>query len=281
MIEKNNLELEQFNSLNTVKELLEDMLLHYEGFFVTKSDKRILEEYRQDIISILGERKDWTDAKKLEYRITKYDTGTKERDIIMKVKDHAEYRKTHNDIRYKIDDIFLSSEELVPLIKAQIANDFTFYKNKEIFHSYLEQLDAGSNLSAKQIVVLERSIRDVKKRESDKKAGIIYFNPSSTDFGDNTERRIIHYALGRGKIDRPITEQDLKDFKDAYMRGFEPYTCNKLRNDFKNTMRPNSQYLFTYLAALDAIEVYLKKIDFDKHDVYGLVKAVPKIIESH
>jgi len=198
--------------------------------------------------------------------------------ILNRIVKHAEQYKKSGVVRYRIQDDYMTSNEIKEAIKKYLDSKFLNKSDSKFLVSVFHFLDEH-NLSAKQTIFIENLFDIVDEKTKKEKSGIIYFNPTGDLEIYTMGNRVINYALGRGRIPNIVSGEDVIEAKDKYLREGEA-GLDKLRERLRIEMAGkkglNNRIFSKYESVIKLLEKYMAVINLDSYVIDGLKCAIPK-----
>ena len=249
------------------------------GQKTTKIDKAELEGILKEYEGCFLHRKD----KEFIFNLT-IGTGIcyeKEKKILDKITVHAEYNKEDGEVRYQLNERFLTPEEL----RDEVQSVLTSKTSEQITSKHMDFLRSvlnsslTYNLSARQIVALEDVLEKATEKKEEVEKGVInlFERPKRIDPRYKAANGIINYILERGANLKGVSLEDIFNVQEMVINGevdlrtLEPGITRELEKT--KTRKRYIPYLSLTLRSLDD---YLRNIDPNKHDLENPYKAIPK-----
>ncbi len=209
-----------------------------------------------------------------------YRFSDKDKKIIDRIVEHAKQYRESGIVKYRIQDCYMTSQEVKEAIKIYLDSKFLNRSDFRFLGSTFSYLDKY-NLSAKQIIIIEKIFDKVDERTEREGAGIIYFDltgdPEINDMGN----RLINCALGRGRNPDAVCGGDVIEAKDKYFckgeAGLDELR-ERLRIEMKGKGRTDRRIFSQYEPVIKLLERYMAAINPDSYFIDGLKCAIPKDI---
>jgi len=94
------------------------------------------------------------------YEMTPFSLNENEKKIFDRVVNHATYHKSNGEIKYQLNGDYLNKEEVLNILKEKLKTHKHLPAVRSYFLSFAEQIGNGNNLSAKQILIIERVLKN-------------------------------------------------------------------------------------------------------------------------
>lgn len=265
--------------------------------------ENLLDEFRDHFIT----EEDWNYIRGLIGNINKIEKlaprgfPIEESPVLQKIIEHVNYNLNRQEIEYEILGAFCNAEKVKNIIsRCKTQTDLSRYMHdKDYTHldAIASHLSEGENLSARQVVEMERIFTKAKERKANESKGVIYFDPSGFSKGSNHHSLymatiyLINFGLSRGFGARlgkgrtslnNVSGEDVLRFRKRYYdpkEGLAGFTEDFRQHKQIKIRHVSSRPFERYVQAIKKLEQYLAKINPERDIVKGLEYAVPKDVK--
>lgn len=251
-----------------------------EIYFVHRKDIQFIEELLKQIDSHYEEevRKVNTGIIR-EEEVVPYNISSGDRKIIDRIVEHAQQYKEFGKVKYRIQDQYMAPSEVENEIKEYYPSKFLNKNDVDFLNSILSNLNKHYNLSAKQIIHVERIFDTVDERKEKEKAGVICFDPTNDPKIYDMGKRLINCAIGRRMVSNAVSGEDVIEAKEKYFLKGEA-GLDELRESIKielKNSKTKTRTLSDYEPVIKLLEKYMATINLNKYVIDGLKSATPRI----
>ncbi len=161
---------------NDVKKYLEGILSNYDGFFVARTDIKAIKEFIKEADDHYEGQIRASNCYSIDvqrgrcsgsYEMKPYEFKIFGADIVERIIDHASQYKETGEVMYKIEDKFISSDEIIEKLNYLVNNSEDMSKDtKFLLKSFRSQVKKKFNLSAKQVRIIESQLKNIESLEA-------------------------------------------------------------------------------------------------------------------
>lgn len=235
------------------------MVSESEVYFVNRGDIAFIKQLISDVDAHYMEQvKDVNTGSIAPGGMKPYRLSNENKKIIDRILEHAEQYRGSGIVKYRIQDCYMTSQDVKEAIKKYLDSKFLnrfHFRFLGLIFSYLDK----HNLSAKQIITIEKIFDKVDERAEREEAGIIYFDPTGDPEINDMGNRLINCALGRGRKPNTVCGEDVIEAKDKYFLeggvGLDELR-ERLRIEMKEKGRTNCRTFSQYEPVIKLLERY-------------------------
>ncbi|MBI2629297.1 hypothetical protein HYW74_04390 [Candidatus Pacearchaeota archaeon] len=153
------------------KQYLEGILATYDKFFVSRADKRRLQEMLVEAETHYENEMRWVNCTNIDIERGRYSPPHElqpypyefDAKVVEKIVDHAVQYKKSGKVKYKVNDEYVDLKGLQNKLSIILNGPKMPRKNERLIRSFLKQLNQEYPLSAKQITIVEYWLKKQKE----------------------------------------------------------------------------------------------------------------------